>query len=115
MGKRGSASHSCHKRTKWAQAQGTSEALDRRLRLAEPDFHPAAPKPCLGQIGIEHKRAIAQGGTCLEIVNKASAHPLGASAAASSLPNSTARWASLVTSAMTFAVFENQPLILAQT
>ena len=55
---RGPASHCCHPRIKWAQAHGTREALDRRFRLAEPDFYPAAEKPCLGQIGIEHKRAI---------------------------------------------------------
>ena len=72
MGIRGSASHCCHPPTKWAQAQGTSEALDRRFRLAEQDFYPAAQIPCLGQIGIEHKRTIDQGGTCIEIANNIS-------------------------------------------
>ena len=66
---RGPASHSCHPRIKWAQAHGTREALDRRFRLAEKVFYPAAAKPCLGQIGIEHKRAIDQGGAYLEIAN----------------------------------------------
>ena len=49
------------------EAHGAREALDRRFRLAEPIFHPAAPKPCLGQIGIEHQRAIDQGGASAEI------------------------------------------------
>ena len=56
-------------RIKWAQAHGTREALDRRFRLAEVVFYPAAEKPCLGQIGIEHKRAIDQAGAYLEIAN----------------------------------------------
>ena len=47
-----------HPRIKWAQAHGTREALDRQFRLAELVFYPAAETPCLGQIGIEHKRAI---------------------------------------------------------
>jgi len=55
---RGPGSHSHQPRIKWAQAHGTCEALDRRFRLAEPEFYPAAEIPCLGQIGIKHKRAI---------------------------------------------------------
>ena len=55
---RGPGPHSYRPRIKWAQAHGTLEALDRRFRLAEPVFYPAAPMPCPGQIGIEHKRAI---------------------------------------------------------
>ena len=55
---RGPSPHSCRPRIKWAQAHGTREAFDRRFRLAEVVFCPAAVKPCLGQIGIEHKRAI---------------------------------------------------------
>ena len=38
---RGPASHSYQPRIKWAQAHGTREALDRRFRLAEPDFLPS--------------------------------------------------------------------------
>src|SRR5260370_8287587 len=67
MGIRGPASHCSHKRIKWAQAHSTREALDRRFWLAEKVFYPAAPIPCLGQIGIERKRAIDQGGTYFEI------------------------------------------------
>ena len=55
---RGPSPRGCHPRIKWAQAHGTREALNRRFRLAELVFYPAAVKPCLGQIGIEHKRAI---------------------------------------------------------
>ena len=51
-------SHSHQSRINWVQAHGTCEALDRRFRLAEPDFYPATVIPSLGQIGIEHKRAI---------------------------------------------------------
>src|SRR5258707_14328492 len=58
MRMRDPASHSCHPTIKWAQAHGAREALDRRLRLTDPVFYPAAAKPCLGHIGIEHKRAI---------------------------------------------------------
>ena len=32
-------------------------------------FYPAAAKPCLGQVGIEHERAIDKGGAYLEIAN----------------------------------------------
>ncbi len=66
---RGPDLHCCQPRIKWAQAHGMREALERRFRLAEPDFGPAAVKPCLGQIGIEHKRSIDQGGAYLEIAN----------------------------------------------
>src|SRR5258707_14678385 len=66
---RGPASDTHHP-IKWAQAHGTREALDRRFRRAEPVFHPAAVKPCLGQIGIEHKRAIDKGGGWLKIDRK---------------------------------------------
>jgi hypothetical protein len=37
---------------------GAREALDRRFRLAKPNFHPAAEMPCLGQLGVELKRTI---------------------------------------------------------
>jgi hypothetical protein len=53
---RSPGSHFCRSRIKWAQAPGTREALDRRFRIAEPVFYPAAVRPCLGQIGIEHDR-----------------------------------------------------------
>src|ERR1700692_2554725 len=55
---RGPGAHCCRPRIKWAQTHGMREALDPRFRLAEPVFYPAAVIPCLGQIGIEHKRAI---------------------------------------------------------
>ena len=66
---RGPASHSCYPRIKWAQAHGTREALNRRFRLAEKVFYPAAVKPCLGQIGIEHKRTIDQDGAYPEVAH----------------------------------------------
>ena len=69
---RGPGLHSCHKRIKWAQAHDTRKALDRQFRLAEKDFYPAAVIPCPGRIGIEHKRAIDQGGAYLEITNNIS-------------------------------------------
>ena len=69
MGKRGPASHCWHPRIKWAQAHGAREALNPRFRLAEKDFYPAAVRPCLGQIGIEHKRSIDQGGAYFEIAS----------------------------------------------
>ena len=72
---RGPASHSYHRRIKWAQAHGTREALDRQFRLAEEVFYPAAETPCLGRIGIEHKRAIDQGGAYLEIANNKRQRP----------------------------------------
>src|SRR5258708_7577147 len=55
---RGPASHYYQRRIKWTQAHGTREALNRQFWLAEPDFGPTAERPCLRQIGIEHKRAI---------------------------------------------------------
>ena len=69
---RGPDMHSCHPRIKWAQAHDTREALERRFRLAEPVFYPAAEIPSLGQIGIEHKRAIDQGGAHFKIANNIS-------------------------------------------
>src|SRR6266852_2103662 len=69
MGKRGPGPHSAHPRIKWAQAHGTCEALNRQFWLAEKDFCPAAPMPCLGRIGIENKRSIDQGGASPEIAN----------------------------------------------
>ncbi len=66
---RGPGSHYYQRRIKWAQAHGTREALDRRFRLAEKVFYPPAEIPCLGRIGIEHKRSIDQGVAYLEIAN----------------------------------------------
>ena len=64
---RGPASHTPHRWIDWAQTHGSRETLNRKLRFAEPVFGPAAVRPCLGQIGIEHKRSINQGGAYPEI------------------------------------------------
>ena len=60
-------------------------------------------------------RSIKAAPTSRSRTTNANAYPLAASAIASSLPNSTARWASLFTSAISFAVSEIQPLTLAMT
>ena len=66
---RGPDLHCRQPRIKWAQTHGMREALERRFRLAELDFDPGAVHPCLGQIGIERKRAIDQGGAYPKIAN----------------------------------------------
>src|SRR5215468_1598029 len=39
----------------WAEAHGARFALDRSLRFAEPDLHPAAHGPGHGEVWIEHE------------------------------------------------------------
>ena len=53
----------------WAQAHGTSNAFNRGLRLAEPNFHPPAeePRPC--QVRIEHKSPINESGAGVEVAD----------------------------------------------
>ena len=58
MGKPGPGPHPAHPRINWVQAHGMRETLDRRFRLAEKVFYPAAESPCLGQVGIEPQRPI---------------------------------------------------------
>ena len=49
--------------------QAKKAAGDRKLRFAEPVVGPAAVRPCLGQIGIERKRSIDQGGALPKIAS----------------------------------------------
>ena len=102
---RNPGSNAVHPRIKRVEAHGVREAFDSWLRLARPVLYPTTSEPRIGQIGIEQKRAIDQGGPLLKSpTTLASAHPLLAIAIASSFPNSTARPASLLTSAISPAV-----------
>src|ERR1700758_3179040 len=49
--------------------------LDCQFRISEPDSHPAAATPRLGQIGIEHERAIDQAYADAEVTNNKRQRP----------------------------------------
>jgi hypothetical protein len=49
--------------------------LDCQFRIAKPDSHPATATPRLGQIGIEHKRAIDQRCANAEVTNNKRQRP----------------------------------------
>jgi hypothetical protein len=67
--------YSCDPRIEWVQAHGARKAFNRRFRLAQPELHPAALRPCLRQIGIEHKRTIDQAGAYIEIASNIRQRP----------------------------------------
>jgi hypothetical protein len=48
------------------------------FRISKPDSHPATATPRLGQIGIEHKRAIDQGCANAEVTNNKRQRPSAA-------------------------------------
>ena len=51
------------------QTHGSSKALDRNLRLTNPDFHPATKKPRPCQIRVERQSSISEGGTVVEVAD----------------------------------------------
>ena len=101
MGVRGSGLHPSDPQIKWAQAHSACEVLDGRVRFAEVYPRPAAVIPRRCQIWVERQRLIDEGGAIVEVADdKEKRAPLAESAPASSLPNSTARRASLAVSAI---------------
>src|SRR5262245_49088574 len=72
----GDTLHDEHLRIVGAQAHGTTQVLDRDLRLTEPDLHQAAEEPCQCQIRIEHDSPIGEGSAVVEVANdKCEDHP----------------------------------------
>src|SRR5262245_27985448 len=51
------------------QTHGVRQMLDRSLRLAQIDFHPAAKMPGLGQVRVELEGAIDEGGADFDIMD----------------------------------------------
>ena len=88
---RGAALHPAHHGSSGLQAHGTCEALDRRFRLAEPAFYPSAENHASAKLELSTSaRSIKAAAAPRSRTTNAKAHPLAASAIASSLPSSIA-------------------------